>query len=77
MHPKPGWRWRARRIGAHELDAIEICAGYVEAQQKYASTGHDTEGVFQYTSHMTGVADSIRWCRKVSRTRPGTDRSVP
>jgi hypothetical protein len=27
---------RARRIGAHEMDAIEICKGYVEAQQKYA-----------------------------------------
>lgn len=47
----------ARRIGAHELDAIEICAGYVEAQQKYASANHDTDGVFQYASHMTGAAD--------------------
>jgi hypothetical protein len=47
----------ARRIGAHELDAIEICAGYVEAQQKYASADHDTDGVFQYASHMTGAAD--------------------
>jgi hypothetical protein len=47
----------ARRIGAHELDAIEICAGYVDAQQKYASENHDTDGVFQYASHMTGAAD--------------------
>jgi DUF2950 family protein len=47
----------ARRIGVHELDAIEICAGYVEAQQKYASTNHSTDGVFEYASHMTGAAD--------------------
>src|SRR5579862_3083192 len=31
---------RARRIGADELDAIEICYGYVEAQMKYASEDH-------------------------------------
>lgn len=28
---------RARRVGANELDVIEICAGYVEAQQQYAA----------------------------------------
>jgi hypothetical protein len=67
----------ARRIGVHELDAIEICAGYVEAQQKYASTNHSTDGVFEYASHMTGAADSFHWCRKVLRTRPGTDRNMP
>jgi hypothetical protein len=27
---------RARRIGANELDAIEICAGFVSAEQAYA-----------------------------------------
>lgn len=47
----------ARRIGAHELDAIEICAGYVKAQQKYASAGRDADGVFQYAARMTGSAD--------------------
>jgi hypothetical protein len=31
----------ARHIGAGELDAIEICHGYVEAQLKYASENHD------------------------------------
>jgi hypothetical protein len=28
---------RARRIGANELDAIEICMGYVSAQEEYAA----------------------------------------
>ncbi len=27
---------RARRIGANELDAIEICAGFISAEQRYA-----------------------------------------
>jgi hypothetical protein len=48
---------QARRIGAHELDAMEICAGYVEAQQKYASEDRGKDGVSQYASHMMGAAD--------------------
>jgi hypothetical protein len=47
----------ARRIGAHEMDAMEICAGYVEAQKKYASERHDKDRMFQYASHMTSAAD--------------------
>jgi hypothetical protein len=43
---------QARRIGAHELDAIEICAGYVEAQQKYASEDRDKDGLLEYALHM-------------------------
>jgi hypothetical protein len=49
---------QARRIGADELDAIEICAGYVEAQRKYAFEEQDKDAAFQYASHMTGAADS-------------------
>lgn len=30
-----------RRIGANELGAIAVCRGFVEAQNEYASTGHD------------------------------------
>jgi hypothetical protein len=48
---------RARHIGMNELDAIEICAGYVEAQQKYASEDHDKDGVLKYASHMTNKPD--------------------
>ena len=43
---------QARRIGTHELDAIEICAGYVEAQQKYASEDREKGGMWKYASHM-------------------------
>jgi hypothetical protein len=48
---------QARRIGADELDAIEICTGYVEAQRKYASAEYDKDAVFQYASHMTNVTE--------------------
>jgi hypothetical protein len=50
---------QARRIGADELDAIEICTGYVEAQRKYASEEHDKDAVVQYASHMTGARDAL------------------
>jgi hypothetical protein len=49
---------QARRIGADELDAIEVCAGYVEAQRKYASGERDKDALLQYASHMTGAADA-------------------
>jgi len=47
----------ARRIGTHELDVIEICAGYVEAQRQYASENHDQGGVSKYASHMMSAAN--------------------
>jgi hypothetical protein len=50
---------QARRIGTDELDAIEICAGYVEAQQRYASQARDKDGMLRYASHMSGPADGL------------------
>ena len=41
---------QARRIGTHELDAIEICAGYVTAQRKYASERHGKDQVTDYAA---------------------------
>jgi len=38
----------ARRIGRHELTAIEVCRGYVEAQMDYAAHDRDSGGVLQY-----------------------------
>ncbi|HEY3837839.1 MAG TPA: DUF2950 family protein [Bryobacteraceae bacterium] len=46
---------QARRIGAHELDAIEICAGYVEAQRKYATEARDKDGLMHYANHISGA----------------------
>ena len=55
---------RARRIGADELDAIEICNGYVEAQMKYASEDRDKDGMLEYASHLMstpGRHDGLYW----------------
>ena len=49
----------ARRIGVHELDAIEICTGYVEAQREYASTDHGADGVLEYAAHMAGAVPLV------------------
>jgi hypothetical protein len=53
-----------RRIGRNELDAIEICRGYVEAQHEYASRKHDGSRVNQYAQHViatSGKQDGLAW----------------
>jgi hypothetical protein len=55
---------QARRIGAGEMDAMEICRGVVEAQRKYASEDRDQDGVLKYAAHMksgTGSHDGLYW----------------
>jgi hypothetical protein len=55
---------RARRIGTHELDAIEICQGYVEAQQKFASEDRDKDGMLEYAPRLMttpGKHDGLFW----------------
>jgi hypothetical protein len=53
-----------RRIGANELDAIQICRGFVEAQKEYASEVHDNSGVNQYAQKIIstpGKRDGLYW----------------
>ena len=53
-----------RRIGANELDAIQVCRGFVEAQKEYASEIHDDSGVNQYAQKMIsspGKQDGLYW----------------
>lgn len=55
---------RARRIGADELDAIEICRGYVEAQRRYASEDRDKDGMLEYAPRLMstpGHRDGLYW----------------
>ena len=55
---------QARRIGTNELDAIEICHGYVEAQLKYASEDRDKDGMLKYASRLMstpGRQDGLYW----------------
>jgi hypothetical protein len=53
-----------RRIGTNELDAIQVCHGYVEAQHQYALTVHDDSGVNQYAQRLIstpGKQDGLYW----------------
>ncbi|MBV8553406.1 MAG: DUF2950 domain-containing protein [Acidobacteriaceae bacterium] len=53
-----------RRIGANELDAIQVCRGFVEAQEEYASEIHDDSGVNQYAQKIfstPGKQDGLYW----------------
>ncbi len=53
-----------RRIGANELDAIQICRGYVEAQNEYAMEKHDNAKVSQYAQRIIstpGKQDGLAW----------------
>jgi hypothetical protein len=53
-----------RRIGENELDAIQICRGFVEAQNKYASEVRDGFGVNQYAQKILstpGKQDGLYW----------------
>jgi len=52
-----------RRVGRNELDAIEICRGYVEAQNDYAVT-KKVNGVNQYAQRIIstpGQQDGLAW----------------
>src|SRR6266513_2888475 len=53
-----------RRIGANELDAIEICRGFAEAQHEYAQEKHDDSKVNQYAQRIIstpGKHDGLAW----------------
>jgi hypothetical protein len=53
-----------RRIGANELNAIQICRGFVEAQKEYAAEKHDDSKVNQYAQRIIstpGKHDGLAW----------------
>jgi Protein of unknown function (DUF2950) len=60
-----------RRVGANELDAIEVCRGFVEAQKEYALDPHDDSRVHQYAQRIVstpGKQDGLYW-----KNADGTD----
>jgi len=62
---------RRRIIGGNELDTIEVCRGYVEAQEMYAQTDWNKKGVLQYASKIVstpGHKDGLYW--------PGDDSPI-
>ena len=53
-----------RRIGRNELDAIEVCRDFVEAQHEYALDKHDGSSVNQYAQKIIstpGKQDGLAW----------------
>ena len=53
-----------RRIGENELNAIDLCRGYVEAQEEYASEKHDGARVNAYAQRIIstpGQHDGLAW----------------
>jgi len=53
-----------RRIGSNELDAIDICRGYVEAQHEYALQKREGYDVNQYAQRIVSTAgkqDGLAW----------------
>jgi hypothetical protein len=53
-----------RRVGNNELNAIEICRGYVEAQHEYALIKRGDSGVNQYAQRIIstpGTQDGLAW----------------
>jgi hypothetical protein len=76
----PKWRFdpelgdvemQARRIGADELDAIEICKGYVDAQERYAGMQSSGTGPASYAQKIMGSADD-----KQGLYEPAGDRKL-
>ncbi len=53
-----------RRIGENELDAIQICRGYVEAQKEYALDKHDGSELNEYAQQILatpGKHNGLAW----------------
>jgi hypothetical protein len=45
----------ARRIGRNELNAMEVCRGYAEAQLEYAAAARDGDRVLKYAQMIVGT----------------------
>lgn len=53
-----------RRIGRNELDAIELCRAYVDAQVQYAGADHDGDDVREFAQKILseeGQKDGLYW----------------
>lgn len=57
LDPGPGrLEILARRIGRNELNAMQICRGYVEAQLEYAANVRDGDQVLKYAQQINSTA---------------------
>jgi hypothetical protein len=54
----------ARRVGRNEINAIDVCRGYVEAQMEYAARDRDADGILEYAQSIVsapGKKDGLYW----------------
>jgi len=54
----------ARRVGRNELNAVEVCRGYVEAQLQYSNVDRDADGILEYAQKIVsspGKQDGLYW----------------
>ena len=62
----------ARRVGQNELDTIQVCLGYVGAQEDYLAMNPDGSSVPHYADRLfssPGTRNGLYWKRsRVSRT---------
>ena len=73
VHDAGGWRFDTRageqqiidrRVGRNELNVIEVCRAYVEAQREYADLAAGTDRGRQYAQHFlshAGQHDGLYW----------------
>jgi hypothetical protein len=53
-----------RRIGQNELDVIEVCRAFVDAQYEYARSDHNGDGVAEYAQKLwsdPGTRNGLYW----------------
>ena len=61
----------ARRIGRNELDVIQVCLAYVDAQREYAAKDRDGDGLLAYARKFAsdpGKQDGLYWETKDGET---------
>jgi hypothetical protein len=54
----------ARRVGRNEINAIDVCRGYVEAQMEYAARDRNAAGILAYAQKIVsapGKKDGLYW----------------
>jgi hypothetical protein len=54
----------ARRIGRNELNTIQVCLAYVDAQREYASRDRNGDGLFEYAQRFAsepGTKNGLYW----------------
>jgi len=53
-----------RRIGRNELNTVQTCLAYVDAQREYAAKDRDGDGLFEYAQKFVstpGTKDGLYW----------------